>query len=87
MIGVAFQDVTKSKLYPAVSLKRPGELVKVNFGQYPFEYNIDDMMKVCSHALFGIIAVRMCIDNLCRVSRRRFKSKSKRPTSHNWSLE
>ncbi|GAO14340.1 hypothetical protein UVI_02034150 [Ustilaginoidea virens] len=44
-LGVAFHDVTRSKLYPAVSLKKPGEEVSVNFGQTPFVYDIDDMMR------------------------------------------
>ncbi|RFU71756.1 hypothetical protein TARUN_10506 [Trichoderma arundinaceum] len=44
MIGVAFTDVTKNKLYPSVSLKKHSEEILVNFGQAPFVYNIDDMM-------------------------------------------
>ncbi|KAM4057614.1 SPRY domain-containing protein [Hirsutella rhossiliensis] len=44
-LGVAFHDVARSKLYPSVSLKKPGEHVLVNFGQLPFVYNIDDMMR------------------------------------------
>ncbi|KAK5992403.1 Ran-binding protein 9 [Cladobotryum mycophilum] len=39
----AFHDI-KGKLYPSVSLKKPGEEILVNFGQEPFIYNIDDMM-------------------------------------------
>ncbi|KAM3477215.1 hypothetical protein MY5147_002817 [Beauveria neobassiana] len=44
-LGVAFQDITKNRLYPSVSLKKTGEHVLVNFGQTPFVYNIDDMMR------------------------------------------
>ncbi|OAA42539.1 Concanavalin A-like lectin/glucanase [Cordyceps fumosorosea ARSEF 2679] len=46
-IGTAFHDVTatKTKLFPAVSLRKAGEHVLVNFGQTPFVYNIDDMMR------------------------------------------
>ncbi|TQV90363.1 hypothetical protein V2A60_004264 [Cordyceps javanica] len=44
-LGVAFQDVAKGRLYPSVSMKKAGEHVLVNFGQTPFVYNIDDMMK------------------------------------------
>ena len=44
--GTAFHDVVKGKLYPAVSLKKPGEYVRANFGQTPFVYNIDDLMRV-----------------------------------------
>ncbi|KAI1062180.1 hypothetical protein LB506_009684 [Fusarium annulatum] len=35
----------KGRLYPAISLKKPGESIRVNFGQTPFVYNIDDMMR------------------------------------------
>jgi hypothetical protein len=44
--GVAFHDVPRAKLFPAISLKKPGEHVMVNFGQTPFVYDIDDMMRV-----------------------------------------
>ncbi|KAM5369583.1 hypothetical protein ACJZ2D_008942 [Fusarium nematophilum] len=44
-IGTAFHDVTRGKLYPAISLKKPGEYIRTNFGQTPFVYNIDDLMK------------------------------------------
>ncbi|PFH55085.1 hypothetical protein XA68_10778 [Ophiocordyceps unilateralis] len=42
----AFHEVVRGKLYPSVSLKKPGEHVLVNFGQVPFVYNIDDMMRL-----------------------------------------
>ncbi|KAL6837819.1 hypothetical protein V8C40DRAFT_230921 [Trichoderma camerunense] len=44
MLGVAFHDVTRSSLYPTISLKKQGEEISVNFGQSPFVFNIDDMM-------------------------------------------
>lgn len=44
--GVAFQDVAKGRLFPTVSMKKAGEHVLVNFGQTPFVYNIDDLMRV-----------------------------------------
>ncbi|KAF5246539.1 hypothetical protein FAUST_1265 [Fusarium austroamericanum] len=44
-IGTAFHDVGRGKLYPTIGLKKPGEFVRVNFGQTPFVYNIDDMMR------------------------------------------
>ncbi|PHH87303.1 hypothetical protein CDD83_9045 [Cordyceps sp. RAO-2017] len=45
-LGVAFHDlINKSKMYPSVSLKKPGEHILVNFGQLPFVYDIDDMMR------------------------------------------
>ncbi|TWU72496.1 hypothetical protein ED733_001840 [Metarhizium rileyi] len=43
-IGTAFHDVTQAKLFPAISLKKPGEHLIVNFGQTPFVFDIDDMM-------------------------------------------
>ncbi|KAG5923011.1 hypothetical protein E4U42_005077 [Claviceps africana] len=43
-IGTASHDVTRSKLYPAISLKKPRERVTVNFGQTPFIFDIDVMM-------------------------------------------
>ncbi|KPM44768.1 hypothetical protein AK830_g1819 [Neonectria ditissima] len=44
-IGTAFHDVIRGKLHPAISLKKPGEFIRANFGQTPFVYNIDDLMK------------------------------------------
>ncbi|RCI09311.1 hypothetical protein L249_1555 [Ophiocordyceps polyrhachis-furcata BCC 54312] len=44
-LGVAFHEVVRGKLYPSVSLKKPGEAILVNFGQVPFVYNIDDVMR------------------------------------------
>ena len=41
----AFSNI-KGTLYPAVSLKKAGEHVKVNFGQYPFIFDIDSYMRV-----------------------------------------
>lgn len=52
--GSAVQDVPRTKLYPAVSLKKNGEEISVNFGQEPFVYNIDDMMIVCIQILFPL---------------------------------
>ncbi|KAG6005707.1 hypothetical protein E4U21_007723 [Claviceps maximensis] len=43
-LGIASHDVTKGKLYPAVSLKKPRERITVNFGQSPFVFDIDIMM-------------------------------------------
>lgn len=44
-IGTAFHDVIRGKLHPAISLKKPGEYIRANFGQSPFVYNIDDLMR------------------------------------------
>ncbi|CAJ2502920.1 Uu.00g103140.m01.CDS01 [Anthostomella pinea] len=43
-IGVAFRDI-KGKLYPAVGVKKTGEHIRVNFGQSPFYYDIDKVMR------------------------------------------
>lgn len=45
--GVAFRDVkgSKLKLFPTVGLKKTGDHIRVNFGQTPFVYDIDGMMK------------------------------------------
>ncbi|KAK9791209.1 putative SPRY domain-containing protein [Seiridium cardinale] len=43
-LGIAFRDV-KGKVYPVVGMKRNGEHVQANFGQTPFVYDIDGMMK------------------------------------------
>lgn len=43
-LGIAFRDV-KGKMYPVVGLKKSGEHIRVNFGQTPFVYDIDAMMK------------------------------------------
>ncbi|KAH7325955.1 concanavalin A-like lectin/glucanase domain-containing protein [Stachybotrys elegans] len=44
-IATAFHDVGKMDVYPSISLKKPGEHIRANFGQAPFVYNIDDLMK------------------------------------------
>lgn len=45
-IGQAFKEV-KGKLYPSVGMKKSGEHVRVNFGQTPFIFDIDALMKAC----------------------------------------
>lgn len=72
--GVAFQDVAKGKLYPSVSLKKAGEHVLVNFGQTPFVYNIDDMMRV--RATFMSVSA---YTDKSRNNETRFKKTLKRP--------
>ncbi|KAK3360291.1 hypothetical protein B0T25DRAFT_126601 [Lasiosphaeria hispida] len=48
-LGIAFRDVNfkdaKGRLYPTVGLKKPGDHVLVNFGQLPFQFDIDGYMK------------------------------------------
>ncbi|KAG8158624.1 hypothetical protein KVR01_011746 [Diaporthe batatas] len=43
-LGIAFREV-KGKLYPSVGLKKTGEHIRVNFGQTPFLFDIDSVMK------------------------------------------
>ena len=35
----------QANLYPTVGLQTPGEIVDANFGQQPFVFDIEDMMK------------------------------------------
>ncbi|KAK1775270.1 CTLH/CRA C-terminal to lish motif domain-containing protein [Copromyces sp. CBS 386.78] len=48
-LGIAFKDPifkdTTRNFYPAVGLKRPGDHIWVNFGQVPFQFDIDGYMK------------------------------------------
>ncbi|KAJ8122457.1 hypothetical protein ONZ43_g1356 [Nemania bipapillata] len=43
-LGTAFRDI-KGKLYPAVGIKKAGELIRVNFGQSPFVFKIDQVIE------------------------------------------
>ncbi|KAK9505116.1 hypothetical protein O3M35_009244 [Rhynocoris fuscipes] len=43
-LGIAFADLPPN-LYPTVGLQTPGEVVDANFGQSPFVFDIEDMMK------------------------------------------
>ncbi|KAJ8912849.1 hypothetical protein NQ315_007981, partial [Exocentrus adspersus] len=43
-LGTAFTDLPPN-LYPTVGLQTPGEVVDANFGQEPFMFDIEDMMK------------------------------------------
>ncbi|XP_018909069.1 ran-binding protein 9 isoform X2 [Bemisia tabaci] len=43
-LGVAFTDLPPN-LYPTVGLQTPGEVVDANFGQSPFVFDIEDMIK------------------------------------------
>ncbi|CAH0549996.1 unnamed protein product [Brassicogethes aeneus] len=43
-LGTAFRDLPPN-LYPTVGLQTPGEVVDANFGQEPFVFDIEDMMK------------------------------------------
>lgn len=43
-LGIAFRDLPP-RLYPTVGLQTPGEVVDANFGQEPFKFDIEDMLK------------------------------------------
>lgn len=49
MVGTAFRDINKVKLYPSVGMKRAGEHIRVNFGQSPFIFDIDGMMSASNN--------------------------------------
>lgn len=44
-LGVAFSNIKTDKIYPSVGIKKPGEHLRVNFGRYPFVFDIDRMMR------------------------------------------
>ena len=50
-------------LYPTVGLQTPGEIVDANFGQQPFVYDIEEVMKV------------HCITNMFRAFIKNFSKK------------
>ncbi|KAJ2973294.1 hypothetical protein NUW58_g8972 [Xylaria curta] len=43
-LGAAFRDI-KGKLYPVVGIKKAGEIIRVNFGQTPFVFKIDQVIE------------------------------------------
>ncbi|KAK6496785.1 hypothetical protein TWF481_001773 [Arthrobotrys musiformis] len=46
MLGTAFRDLPNDrKIFPAVGMKKPGEHIRVNFGQEEFSYDIDGYTK------------------------------------------
>jgi hypothetical protein len=48
-LGTAFRNLPNVKLYPSVGMKKqPNVHVSVNFGQSPFTFDIDGMVKVCT---------------------------------------
>ncbi|KAK5171031.1 uncharacterized protein LTR77_004175 [Saxophila tyrrhenica] len=44
-LGVAFSNIKTDNIYPSVGIKKPGEHLRVNFGRYPFVFDIDSMMR------------------------------------------
>jgi hypothetical protein len=51
LLGTAFRDI-KGKIYPTVGMKKPGEHIRVNFGQSPFVFDIDNVMAVSPSIIF-----------------------------------
>ncbi|KNG48813.1 ran-binding protein [Stemphylium lycopersici] len=46
LLGTAFRDLKPNMpYYPTVGMKKPGETVRVNFGQEPFAFDIDKMVE------------------------------------------
>ncbi|KAL8722226.1 MAG: hypothetical protein Q9225_001271 [Loekoesia sp. 1 TL-2023] len=43
--GTAFRDLKEINVYPSVGMKRPQAHMTVNFGQRPFIFDIDEMMR------------------------------------------
>ncbi|KAI1347003.1 ran-binding protein [Xylaria sp. FL0043] len=43
-LGPAFRDI-KGRLYPVVGIKKAGEIIRVNFGQSPFVFKIDQVIE------------------------------------------
>ncbi len=58
--GVASSEVKgpNLKLFPTVGLKKHGEHVRVNFGQTPFVFDVDGMMKACIFYFFSFGIIR-----------------------------
>lgn len=47
ILGPAFKNIkTDTNLFPSVGMKRPHEHLRVNFGQSPFIFDIDRVVKV-----------------------------------------
>jgi hypothetical protein len=44
--GTAFTGIKSANLYPSVGMKKPGEHLKVNFGQTQFVFDIDSLVDV-----------------------------------------
>ncbi|KAI9692144.1 MAG: hypothetical protein M1822_006374 [Bathelium mastoideum] len=50
-LGTAFNDIGHDKLYPSVGMKKSGDHLQVNFGDKPFVFDIDGMMRGEKEAL------------------------------------
>lgn len=84
-LGTAFHDVIRGKLHPAISLKKPGEYIRANFGQSPFVYNIDDLMRV---RVAELTQPQVGLTNPSfRKSVRRFRRRSRPQKRQRWCQE
>lgn len=54
-IGVAFSGIRHDRLYPSVGMKKPGDHVRINFGRYPFVFDIDRVMEQERHSIMDEI--------------------------------
>lgn len=55
MIGNAFHDLRSTNLFPSVGMKKlPPVHLKTNFGQEPFVFDIDGMVKVCAVRIYTL---------------------------------
>ncbi|KAL8777724.1 MAG: hypothetical protein Q9213_007739 [Squamulea squamosa] len=61
--GNAFRDLKNINVYPSVGMKRPHAQITVNFGQRPFVFDIDDMIRRERTAINESIT-STCISNL-----------------------
>lgn len=44
-LGIAFRDILNGPIYPIVGLRSPGEIVEANFGQRPFVFNVESVIR------------------------------------------
>lgn len=60
MTGNAFHDLRSTNLFPSVGMKKlPPVHLKTNFGQEPFVFDIDGMVKVCAICITHSEAVKL----------------------------
>ena len=46
IVGTAFKDLKPNMhYYPSIAMKKPNEMLRANFGQEPFAFDIDTMMQ------------------------------------------
>jgi hypothetical protein len=63
-LGTAFRDLKLNVPYfPTVGMKKPGETVRVNFGQEPFAFDIDKMVQDEKAAIQAEIARTKTVSN------------------------